>query len=92
MAESHGCHSKNTKFKRCQANPDVWMHPNVKPDGSHYWDYVLIYVNDALAISNDPKSIMDHLSKRYTLKKGSVKEPTEYLRADIRKHTLVSPD
>ena len=83
---------RDAKFKSCPANPDVWMRPNVKPDGSHYWEYVLVYVDDALAISHDPKSIMDYLSSRYTLKKGSVKEPTEYLGAEIRKHYLVNPD
>jgi len=52
----------------------------------------LIYVDDALGISHDPKAIMDFLSSRYILKPGSVKEPTEYLGAEIRKHTIVYSD
>ena len=83
---------RDGKFRSCPADPDVWMQENVKPDGSHYWEYVLIYVDDALAISHDPKAIMDYLSSRYTLKPGSVKEPTEYLGAEIRKNFLVHPD
>ena len=83
---------RDGKFKSCPADPDVWMRPNVKLDGTPYWEYVLIYVDDCLAISHDPKAIMDFLSSRYTLKAGSVKEPTEYLGAEIRKHHLMNPD
>jgi hypothetical protein len=53
-----------------------------KPDGTPYYEYVLIYVDDILAISHDPKSIMDSLAKYYTLKAGSVKG------AQIRTHTI----
>jgi hypothetical protein len=74
---------RDANFKSCPADPDVWMHPNTKPDGTPYWEYVLLYVDDTLAVSQDPQAIMDHLASRYTLKKGSVKEPMEYLGAEI---------
>ena len=83
---------RDAHFKSCPADPDVWMRPNTKPDGTQYWEYVLLYVDDALACSHDPQAIMDHLASRYTLKKGSVKEPTEYLGAEIRKHYVTNPD
>ena len=41
-----------------------------------------------LVISHDPKSVMQHLEAKYTLKESSVKEPDEYLGARIRKFTL----
>ncbi len=59
------------------------MRKAIKPNGDHYWEYVLIYVDDALAVSHDPKAIMDHLATKYTLKEGSVGPPTEYLGAQI---------
>jgi hypothetical protein len=47
-------------------------------------------VDDILAVSNDPQAIMDYLSKHYTLKRGSVKAPSEYLGCEIRSYTLDS--
>jgi hypothetical protein len=48
---------RDAKFKGCLADPDVWMRPNVKPDGTHYWEYVLMYVVDnRRAVSHDPQS------------------------------------
>lgn len=75
-------------FKGCLADPDVWLRSNVKPDGHKYWEYVLCYVDDILAISHDPQGIMDYLSGRYTLKAGSVKPPTEYLGSEVRQHDI----
>ena len=67
------------------ADPDVYMRPAVKSNGTKYYEYVLIYVDDALVISEKPQLIMDYLSKKYKLKEGSVKEPDIYLGAEIRK-------
>jgi hypothetical protein len=41
-----------------------------------------------MCISHDPQKVMDHIGKVYTLKKGSVGEPTTYLGADIGKYSL----
>ena len=72
-------------FQSCLADPDVWMKARVKPNGDKYWEYVLCYVDDILVISHVPQETMDMLSKSYTLKAGSVKEPDQYLGAEIRK-------
>ena len=37
-------------FKSCHADPDVWLRPAVKPNGDEYYEYVLCYVDDILAI------------------------------------------
>jgi hypothetical protein len=66
-------------FQSCKADPDVWMRANTKTNGDKYWEYVLCFVNDILAISHAPKFIMDGLSSMYTLKPDSVKEPDAYL-------------
>ena len=78
-------------FTACLADNDVWLRPNVKPNGEEYYEYVLVYVDDILAISHDPQAIMDTLSKHYTLKEGSVRAPTEYLGSDISKFDVPSP-
>jgi len=72
-------------FDSCKADPDVWMKASVKPNGEHYWAYVLCYVDDILVVSHNPKEVMDFLSSRYTLKEGSVQEPDMYLGNEVRK-------
>jgi hypothetical protein len=52
-------------FTPCQADPDVWMKMATKPDGFQYWEYVLIYVDDILAVSDCPSKIMEGLSALY---------------------------
>ena len=74
---------RDAGFKSCLADPDVWMRPAVKKDGTKYYEYVLCYVDDILAISENPQRIMDHLAMRYTLKDGTVKDPEEYLGAQV---------
>jgi Reverse transcriptase (RNA-dependent DNA polymerase) len=42
-------------YTSCKADPDVWMRENVKPSGEHYWEFVLMYVDDIKSISHDPQ-------------------------------------
>ena len=48
------------------ADADVWMRAAVKPDGTKYWEYVATYVDDILALSLDPKTIMKTLEKTWS--------------------------
>ena len=45
-------------FKYSPADPDVWLRPAIKPDSEEYFDYVLIYVKNILAISIDLTEIL----------------------------------
>ena len=40
-------------FEPCPADPDVWMHPAIKNDGLTCYEYVLLYTDDALVISEN---------------------------------------
>ena len=80
-------------FTPCQADPDVWMQPAVKPDGTKYYEYVLIYVDDILVISHRASTIMDNLSALYCLKENPSNgkrygTPDHYLGANIGLYTL----
>jgi hypothetical protein len=44
--------------KSCPADPDVWMRPAIKSDGTKVWDLVLIYTDDTLIISENAESIL----------------------------------
>jgi hypothetical protein len=70
-------------YNSTQADPDVW----IKLMLDHY-EMVLVYVDDILIFSRDPKTAMDELGKMYELKPESVKPPDIYLGANIEKIQL----
>ena len=79
-------------FVSCRADPDVWMKPATKADGTEYYQYVICYVDDVAAAMESPQEFMDELGKRFTLKEGSVKEPDMYLGADVKKWYIADSD
>ena len=72
-------------FKPSAADPDVWMHPATKADGMKYYEYVLVYVDDILTMSEKPEEIMQSLMNDFTFKGGAdgVIPPTDYLGAKL---------
>jgi hypothetical protein len=54
-------------FTACLADADVWLRKNAKQNGSEYYEYLLVYLDDILVVSHDPQSVMDTLSEHYTL-------------------------
>ena len=55
------------------------MRPAHKDDGKPYWDYVFLYVDYALWISQDAENILRKEIGKYFQIKGSVGIPTIYL-------------
>lgn len=60
----------------------------VQADDFKYWEYVLIYVDDLLVISECPKTILDKIDHYFPIKKESIGPPTMYLGAKLSKHPL----
>ena len=88
-------------FSSSQADPDVWLRPAVKEDGSDYYEYIIMYVDDVLAISHDATRILKGLEGdtiRY--KNNKISPPEMYLGArlmyksinDIKCWTITSSD
>ena len=76
-------------FKSCLADPDIWMREAQHKDGSPYWEYVLLYVDDALCISNNAENvILNEIGKYFYVKDGSVGPPKVYLGNKVSKVTL----
>ncbi|CAJ1939745.1 unnamed protein product, partial [Cylindrotheca closterium] len=71
---------------------DVWRRPCQRKDGSKYYEYILVYTDDVIAILENPKAIMDKLNNFFVLKPDLIKEPTTYLGATISKHKLDGDD
>ena len=70
-------------FRSCIADPDVWRRPATKEDGSEYYEYVLTYVDDLIAVSQDAKKVLQDISKNIKLKNDKIEPPTNYLGARI---------
>ena len=77
------------KFLGCvssRGDPDVWMRESVRKDGStKYYEYVLLYTDDCLVISDRAESILrDEIGKYFTLKEASIGTPSKYLGGKLR--------
>ena len=67
------------------ADPDVWIRAAVRGDGFEYYEMVLVYVDDCLAIGENPRMMIDSIGEFYKVKPGSDKEPEIYLGANVEK-------
>ena len=73
-------------FQSCRADPDVWMRPAARSNGSHYWEYVLLYVDDTLVVSEKGESVLrNEIGKYFTLKEESIGPPDIYLGGKMSK-------
>ena len=45
-------------FESIIADTDVWFTPATKADGEHYYEFILVYVDDLLAISQYAVSVI----------------------------------
>ena len=68
------------KFLSCLADQDVWTQPAEKSDGTTYYEYVFLYVDDALVISENAEEILrEEIGKYFELKEESIGCPSLYL-------------
>ena len=54
-----------------EGDPDVYIKKDFKTNGSLYYKYMLVYVDDILHIAEDPTLDMSSLNQIYRLKDGS---------------------
>ena len=85
-----GSNLRTLEYFPMKADPDLWMKPAVKSDGTEYYEYLLAYVDNLCGVSMDTKNKFDSIGDLFTIKKESVKEPDLYLGADIVKVQLPS--
>ena len=68
------------KFSSCPADPDVRMRPAENSDGTTYYEFVLLYVDNALVISeNAEETLREEIGKYFELKEESIGCPCLYL-------------
>jgi hypothetical protein len=66
-------------FVSTVADPDVWIQPVAHKDGYIYHEMLLVYVDNVLASSHEPKVLIDAIDEYYNVKPRSDKEPDIYL-------------
>ena len=79
---------KEMGYTPCAADPDVWMKPLVNKEGYSYWSYILVFVDDCLAVNHDPRPVMEELKSHYKLKNDKYGETERYLGENIEKYQL----
>ena len=70
-------------FRPSKADPDVWLKPAIKRDGTNYYEMVLCYVDDVISISEDPMRAIDGIKRTFKLKGDKAEVPDIYLGAGI---------
>ena len=76
-------HLHDIGYRSSQADNDVWMRPAINENGFKYWEYVLCYVDDILAISQDPGKTMKSIQSKFTFKDNKIEKPEIYLGAGM---------
>ena len=73
-------------FESSRADPDVWMRESVREDGfTKYYEYVLLYTDDCLVISDRGESVLrNEIGKYFSMKESSIGAPSKYLGGKLR--------
>ena len=76
---------RHLDFTSCPADPDVWMRPALKADGSQVYEYVLLYTDDVLFVSENGGTVLrEGIGKYFELKEASIGPPKLYLGGHMR--------
>ena len=66
-------------YQSCLADPDIWLRSAISSNGEEYYEYVLLYVDDVLVVSEHPKECLLEIDKYFPMKPGSIGVPKLYL-------------
>ena len=73
----------------CKTDPDIWMREAQKDEGTPFWEYGLLYVENALVISNRGEYVIrKEIETYFYVKDGSIGPPSIYLGNKDYKITL----
>ena len=62
-------------FQSSMADPDVWLRAAIKSVGEQYYEYVMMYVDDILALSNNARAILEEIQDTFKFKKDKIEAP-----------------
>ena len=58
---------EHMEYTPYMADPDVWMRKAFKADGTEYYEFMLLYTDDCLNVSEDPRKGLMQLNKYFKL-------------------------
>ena len=64
------------------------MRSATRADGQEYYEYILLYVDDCLCISENPKPALLQIDKYFPIKPASIGPPKTYLGGTVSKIQL----
>jgi hypothetical protein len=65
----------NLQFRSSLADPDVRLRPDVKSDGTKYFEYIFVYVDDIIFLSTNSQTIINTLVNYIDSKMDVFKSP-----------------
>ena len=76
-------------FSSSRGDHDVWMRLSKRSTGEAYYEYVLLYVDDVLVISERAEKVLrTEIGQHFVLREESIGKPTNYLGGKLREVTL----
>eukprot|EP00804_Cyclotella_cryptica_P008557 CCRYP_007551-RA/>CCRYP_007551-RA protein AED:0.38 eAED:0.38 QI:0/0/0/1/1/1/2/0/852 len=72
-------------FTPTRVDSDVYRRKAMKDDGTYYYELMLVYIDDVLLLSNDPKPIFEKIFGTFSLKNDAWGPPTQCLGTKIEK-------
>jgi hypothetical protein len=76
-------------FTSSRADPDVWLRLSKRSTGEEYYEYVLLYVDDVLVISENAGNVLrKEIGQHFVLREESIGPPSQYLGGKLREVTL----
>ena len=76
-------------FKWCVAYPYFWLKPAVRPNGTEYYEYILMYVDNILEISVDTTKILKSLKENTVqYKNNKIVFPDIYLGSKLQEKSI----
>ncbi len=80
---------RHLDFTSCPADPDAWMRPAKRSDGSECYEHMLPHTDDALVVSENAEQVLrNELGRCFTLKQESIGPPKVCLGGHVRKVQL----
>ncbi len=79
---------KDLCYLPSKADPDVWIRPAIKENGFEYYEMTLVYVDDIMCISHDPKATMLGIQATFKLKDDKIERPENYLGVQIMQKVI----
>ena len=81
---------KHLKYEFCAADHDLWIRKAKRDDDSDYYEYLLLYIDDCLCVSEHAEEALCEIDKYFSLKENSIGPPKIYLGGKVSKVDLPS--